>query len=314
MRSMRKIFLTLIICLGLGVGLERLYYRQNGGFSLSKVLSSSPAASLSELPVWIDPLLDQPFHLIGSGGTSFVFLGADEQTILKLFKHQHLVPNSFLFHFSFPGVTDRFRIEAILKREKMQSHKRKPFFFTSCTLAYEQLKEETGLLYLSLAPDPRLSREVELIDAWGISHMLLLSRTEFALQQKADLLFPYLEKQLVLGEEQAKKAIDALFHLIQKRCAQEIGDRDPNLLINFGFVNGKAVEFDLGSYYVDPSLHSLSAIRQELFFSTFALQKWLEKRSLSLLSYLLDKIKNSLKQEITQSSPLQESLPQSPLK
>ncbi len=284
---MNKKLLIALCLIGVAIGVERLYYRQNGGFKLSKIFSNNlPITTEEDLSV-IDPFLDQTFHFLGSGGTSYVFLGEDGKTILKLFKHQHLTTASFFFHF--PASTDLWRLQLLLAREKKHSHKRQPFFFQSCRLAEQYLKQQTGLLFLCLQPNLHFKKPIRLIDAWGFSHMCDLSHTEFALQQKAELLFPYLEKHLG-NKEQMKQAIDSLLALIRIRCEQGIGDRDPNLLINFGFIEDKAVEFDLGSFFLNPELKTPFAIAKESFFSTYALQKWLEKHSPELLNYLLNQL------------------------
>lgn len=286
---------ALFIFLGLAAiafGLERLYYRQNGGFSLAKITSSltPKAASFSpQVLTEVDSLLNQPFHFFDSGGTSFVFLGEDNTTMLKLFKHHHLAANRLFLRLRFPGALDTWRIAKILQKEKKHGHKRQAFFFNSCALAEQSLKEETGLLFLCLHPDTHFSRQVRLIDAWGISHPFDLSRTEFALQKRAEPFFSFLEK-LLPNKELAQNAIDALVELIHARCAKGIGDRDPNLLINFGFIEGKAVEFDLGSYFIKEDLKSPFATAQEVFFVTHTLREWLQKYSPDLLDYLLNRL------------------------
>lgn len=296
MKKKSLLLAALSLCLLL-VGLERLYYRQNGGFRIANVLSPVPPVyTCDEDLSKIDHLLDQPFRFLGSGGTSYVFLGEDQTTVLKLFKHQHLITKNFLFHLHFPGVLDTLRIDKIAKREKQHLHKRQAFFFNSCKLAYQHLKEETGLIFLCLAPNAHFTREIKLIDAWGIPHYLDLSQTEFALQKKADMLFPTLEQLLSSGrKEEVKDAIDSLLSLMHTRCNKGIGDRDPNLLINFGFVSGKAVEIDLGSYYLKSTPNSPFQTAQEIFLSTYALQKWLEKHSPDLLNYVLDQTVNGLR-------------------
>jgi hypothetical protein len=266
------------------------YELRNRGFRLSKLISPQPPVAIA-LPAGIEALLDQPFRFVGAGETSFVFLGEDGQTILKLFKHHHLFYKNFLFHLTFPGFCDAWRMRKIVSREKKFRHKRHPFFFNSCSLAFNRLKEDTGLIFLCLHPNPLFDRQVKLIDIWGIPRHFNLSRTEFALQQKAHLLFPYLEELLEQERfDKAKLAIDSLLAQILRRCQQGIGDRDPNMEINFGFIEGRAVEFDLGSFYSDPSLNSPFKSTKELFFTTLALQKWLEKHAPELLNYLLESI------------------------
>ena len=202
-----------------------------------------------------------------------------------------LTKNTFYELFLFFLKHLSWRIKKILYRERKNRHKRHVFFFSSCSLAFRELKEETGLIYLCLQPNLHFNRQIKLIDAWGISHDFNLSQTEFALQKKAQLLFPYLEELLKQErQEKAQQAIDSLISQILIRCKKGIADRDPNLMINFGFIEGKAVEFDLGSYDLDPSLKSPFYSARELYFTTFALQKWLEKRSPELLSHLLGEI------------------------
>jgi hypothetical protein len=296
---MKKKWIFIICICTLAIAIERFYYKQNGGFRVAKVLSSSPSIDtpLTEEKMQAYALLDQPFHFLSCGGTSFVFLGEDGKTVLKLFKHQHLNARHFFSKFRFPGVFDACRVLKIQKLEKRHLHKRKPFFFKSCTIAYEQLKQETGLIFLTLQPDTHFKRRVKLIDAWGIPHYLDLSRTEFALQKKAELLFPFLQAK-IHDKEQSQAVLDSLITLIRNRCKKEIGDRDPNLQINFGVIDGKAVEFDLGSYFINPELKSPFAAARELFFSTFYLKQWLKTHAPELLEYFNTQIANALETEL----------------
>ena len=282
-----KILIAILVAI---IATDRLYYFQNGGFHPSKLISTIPP-HLDPPPKEIDSLLDQPFHYFGKGGTSFVFLGEDGRTILKLFKHQHLSPKSMLFSTSLPGAADGLRIQKILSNKKKHAHKHQSFFLNSCKLAEGLLKEETALIYLCKEPNPHFAKPVKLIDTWGFAHSINLSQTEFAIQKKAELFFPYLENLLKTGQkEQIYYAIDALLEQIRYRCQKGIGDRDPNLLINFGFIDGKVVEFDLGSYFPSPELKNPLMEAKELFFATYALQKWLEKHCPEHLDYLLENI------------------------
>jgi len=284
-----KPFLFATICVAALLAIERVYSFQNGGFRSSKLISNLPS-HLSPPPAEMESLLNQSFCFFGSGGTSFVFLGEDGKTILKLFKHQHLLQKNPLLRITLPGIMDGMRINKILSKQRKNSHKHQSFFFNSCRLACE-LKEETGLIYLCLQPNSHFAEPIKLIDSWGFIHRIDLCKTEFAIQKRADLFFPYLENLLKLGrKKEIKLAIDALIRQIQTRCRKGIGDRDPNLLINFGFIEGKAIEFDLGSYFLKPSLQNPLAEARELFFSTQLLQKWLKKHCPELLDYFLASI------------------------
>lgn len=270
-------------------------YRMKGGYSLAKIQSSLPLFaewSLKEKEIerfaQLTPLLDQPFYFLSSGGTSFAFLGKDGKTILKLFKHQHLTLHSWLLHFCLPGISDALRIKKILFTEEKHHHKRVPFFFTSCAIAYEELCEETGLLFLTLHRDPRFSKTAALIDRLGFSLKIDLSQTEFAIQRCVIPLFDYLSPLIKNGHmEEAKQAIDSLVSLLRTRCSKGIADRDPHLGLNFGFIDGQAIEYDIGSFSRDPGFSHPAHVKKELFFATYELRQWLEKHSPALLDYLL---------------------------
>lgn len=286
----KRILIAALALLTVLIAVERTYHWQNRGFRISKLLSAEQSVD-SPPPEGVDTLLDQSFRYLGAGGTSFVFLGEDGKTVLKVFKHHQLFFKHPLWHIAFSGAADAWRIRKILFREKEHRHKRHLFFFNSCALAFEKLKEETGLIYFCQRPNRHFSREITLYDAWGISHRFNLSQTEFALQKKATLLFPYLKEHIQLGRfDAARQSIDAFISLIVLRCKKGIGDHDPNLRINFGFIDKKAIEFDLGSYYSEPSLNTPFKAAKEAFFTTMALQKWLEAESPELLNYLLGKI------------------------
>ncbi len=279
------------LCLATLLSIERLHWYHNGRFTPSKLISHlSP--QLSPPPLEIDSLLNQSFRFLGKGCTCFVFLGEDGKTILKLFNHSHLVFKSYLFQIALPGFTDALRIGKLLTKQHKATRKLQDFFFNSCRLAYDELKDETGLIYLCLQPNPHFSKPVTLIDAWGIHRKIDLSKTEFALQHKAELLFDYLKKlHLEKRNLEIERILDAFLSTIRCRCLKGIGDSDPNVEINFGCIDGKVIEFDLGAYFSNPRLLQPLQMARELFFSSYGLQRWLEKHSPEHLDYFLSRIK-----------------------
>lgn len=287
---MRSFLIVLAVCGLIALGLERLYAYQHGGFCIQKVLSSLDENTAEVLPPDISVLLEQPFRFLGSGGTCFAFLGQDGKTVLKLFKH----PRSLFFRFVFPLPLDLLRLDHLLTKEKRHHHKQLPFLFNSCKIAEEKLKEETGLLYLSLKKNPKIPHVVTLIDRWGFPHKLPLALAEFALQKKAIPLFAHLQKLLLRGHiQQCKAAIDAILAQMTQRARQGVADRDPNLCINFGYCEEQAIEFDIGSFFPSTSPTPF-ALARELFFCTMQLQKWLEKECPELLHYIHEQIHDAI--------------------
>jgi hypothetical protein len=73
-------------------------------------------------------------------------------------------------------------------------------------------------------------------------------------QKKAILLPVYLKQ---LGPAEQKSAIEKVRALFEKRIKQKITDRRQSLRINYGFVNGKAVQIDPGKIYRDEQLDTM---------------------------------------------------------
>jgi hypothetical protein len=248
---------------------DRFCHRQTGGFALTKVLSDRPFNPQWEVPLLtpaeeaeVEHALNQPYRFFSYGGQSYVFLSDDGQTVLKFFKHHHMRPIPF------------FR------------HDKLPLFFSSCTLAYRQFKERTGLLALHLNKTTHLQKKVTLIDKLNIAHQIDLDRVDFALQKRAELPYQRFRRLKKEGNlEAAQHSLNSLFELIALRCQQGIQDRDPNIRRNCGFLGDTAIELDLGSYTYDPLLATPKATRDTLDLQTRKLKRWIRKSYPELLPY-----------------------------
>ncbi len=260
----------ILFILGALIALHRFCYWQTAGFRLDKIQSELPFEPFpSSCPMEIDAILKQPFTFLGSGVQCYAFLSQDGTAVLKVFKHYHAWPNNALLKKWNWGPIDRI----IHAREKRMEH-----IFNSCKIAYEEYREETGMLYLHLHRTDRFKRTVVLLDKIGIAHEIDLDQTAFALQKRADLVYPKLKALMEQGDlEGAHRAIDALLALIRKRCQKGIANSDPIVHRNFGYIDDAAVEIDIGSFSKDPFLKKPYAIKRELFYETLELEEWLQK-------------------------------------
>jgi hypothetical protein len=267
------------VCIGFYAA-ARFCHKQTGGFTLWKIASDHsfhPEWDIDTLPqeqqAEVDRLLAQPYRFFSYGGQSYIFLSEDGTTVLKLFKHHHM--RSFSWVDRLPhhlSVTKLIKQLTLIPREKL------PRFFGSCTLAYDLFKERTGLIYLHLNKTSHLKRKLTLIDKLNISHQIDLDQTDFALQKKAELpydRFRRLKKEGNLAD--AERSLSSLLGLIVERCAQGIEDQDPNIRRNCGFLDGKAIEIDLGSYSRNEALKSPEIGRQTLLRQTRRLEQWILK-------------------------------------
>lgn len=310
-------FLKLCIGIGFFIGLQQLIELKTLGFCLQKI----QADDLPALPQWatsplsneeertIRALLSQPYHLIGVGSECFAFMSEDGQNVIKFFKLGHARPVYFrkgLFVEDYSGFSGTISnhplthlilpapFHHLLQRFLGMREFRIQRTFNSVMLAYEELKQETGLLYLHLNPSDNFHHSIVLYDGNGIRHEIDLDSTRFFLQKRAIPLehhFAILSKNH--RHEDAKKSIDSLLNLIASRCKKSFFDRDV-FNKNFGFIGNQAIEIDIGSFQKDSRMQQPWIYKQELFYSTLELKCWLKKHYPEMVAYLDECVRERL--------------------
>jgi hypothetical protein len=254
---------------------DRLCKKATDGFALEWIKYPLKDISTTAIDPEIGKILRQPFHYLGRGGQCFAFLSDDGQFVLKVFKQHHLrlpalvqslVPKSIAEHF---------------KRKEQQ-------FLTSCHIASTDFAEETGVVFSQTTHClSSLPSHILLNDPLCIAHEVPLAKLPFVLQKKAILVDVHLEKLMKQGRiEEAKLAIDQLIALVKKRCEKGIADNDPVLNRNFGFIEGRAVEIDIGSYSYDSLLKMPEHMHRELFFELHHFHDHLYKRFPELAAHV----------------------------
>lgn len=276
MKKSRILLVLLLILLT-----ERFCRHQTDGFRVEKTHAETlgPHFELSD-----DSLLRQPFYFFGSGVQSYVFLGADGQTILKLFKHYHTpISTRWIKKLAvLPPALASYQSKVLANRQK-----RMESIYQSSLIALTDLKEQTGLLFADLSPPNGKYPLIELYDKIGIRHLVDLTRKPFLLQKRAQLVFPSIQASLNQNDlKGAKRKIDSLLLAISKRCQLGISNTDPIVRRNFGFIGEKAIEIDTGSFSKNPHLHQEFYLKKELYFETLELQEYLNQHSPELADYL----------------------------
>jgi hypothetical protein len=278
--------------------LPLLYYyggkfcaKQTDGFTLLKIQSAlcfDPRFATEDPPHELSALLEQSFTYLNSGGQCYAFLSQDGQVVIKFFKH-HLRRLPWLFaHFPLPA-----QYAALREKQKTKRERKLLRDFTSYKLSYEQLRKESGLLYVHLNKTEDLGLRVTLIDKLGISHELPLDRFEFVVQKRADLALEHFQTLIAADQlEKAKKAIDSTISLIVSRCQKGIYDEDPRLHRNLGFLGEEAMLIDVGRLRVDESRKEQAVYRRDVIGITAPLKQWLLQQSPELAQYLEKQVEN----------------------
>ncbi len=283
--------IALLVCAFACIG--RFCHKMTAGFAVSKIISDYKLESGRHVQISgeelskVSHLLSQPFYFYAKGGQCFIFIGADGKTIIKFFKLHHMHFWNWLSTISFPFSFDYWRVK-LLEKHRHQTHS---YLVQSCKTAFEKFKEQTGLVYLQFSSDPLIQQKLVIYDKLMIAHTIELSSADFVIQKKAAPIrktFKKLIKQNNL--ELCKRYIDSMLELITERCRQGIADRDFNVRTNFGLLEDKVIEIDIGSYHDNLSLKDSQLMKAELLLQTEKFKKWLERHHRGLAHYLSEKI------------------------
>lgn len=226
--------------------------------------------------------LNQKFVYLGCGKQMTAFESGDHQYVIKFFNPRAVVRERWFSDW------DKFRRLCSLRwfsdnyiRRKVRLAKLSKRY----RLGFEQLREEAGLVYVHLNDSTRLSQTLSLTDKQGKEHQIDLDRCPFVLQKKATLATTYLNHLLDKGElEKAKLGIQEICRVLASRAKKGFTDRKQTLHNNYGFVEDRFVQIDLGRLNKDEIIELAPA--PEIKRVYFQLHKFLSKRYPNYHSFL----------------------------
>jgi len=285
----------LLFFVGALKGIDRLFFKRNGMFcvwhiypSRSKVMEWEMPTLSSHQEKHLDEILNQKFHYLAKGAHCFAFVSDDEKYVIKFHRFaSHLrslawLSRPFSYHFS----EER---KAIKKYNLIQLDYR----LRSYVHCYEELKEETGILFLHINPTKSLHRSAVLVDRTGVEYRVPLDQVVFIVQRKASLIYPFLEK--LIEEKQFSKAKSAVSHLIQlivSRSQKGFIDNDLILSRNYGLLDDQAVQIDLGDTVKNEEIKKREKYVPYVEEMTAGLKKWLTEHCAELLDHYQQELDN----------------------
>ncbi len=253
-----KRFLLLIVIV---YATSQFCKKQTDGFAMNKVstlLLDSQGLEIEE------EYLQQPYSYLSKGGQSYVFVSEDGQYVLKLLRSSRLNTLKILYTF-FPLSSFEEKID---KQEKLLKETLKSY-----AIAYEKLREETGLVGLHVDKQNSIQSPLKIVDKGGVAHIIDPNQYPFIVQKRAILVK---EKIHQLAQEKnfssCREAFTALFSLMHHRMEEGIDDGDPNLSKNFGFCGNHPIQIDTGRFSLSdtPSVEKISQSKEDL-------QHWINK-------------------------------------
>ena len=197
-------------------------------------------------------ILNQKFTYLNHSGQMTVYQSQDQKYVLKFFNPRSVIKKSWFQQF--PKLRRLNSLKWIAntyfsKKERMQR------FFLRYEMAYQDLRDETGLVYVHLDPSTCLSKNVDVVDKEGNLHRIALDAYPFVLQKKVELTMHHLGRLLKNGDvEGAQKSVEQIYDLFLTRTQKGYTDRLQTLYKNYGFIDGRAVQLDIGRIRKDPEL------------------------------------------------------------
>ena len=272
-----------------GIFLGKFCLKQTDGFTIAAVLSSRPFnAAWEPRPLTgeeqkqVQGALDQKYRYFGRGGQSYIFFSEDGNFALKLFKQEKFTLPLWMRLFHIPYLLDRYRNKKIWSREDKLLRD-----FSSYKIAFDELQEETGVVYVHLNKTESWKKNLTLIDRLNISHKIDLGTLDFILQRRAELVYDKIDRLMrEKNEQEARECVSQIVDLIVTRCQKGYHDRDPNIRTNCGFLGSHAIKIDVGRFVKNPEMQKQEVMKSELIRITAPFKDWLHDKYPALASHL----------------------------
>jgi hypothetical protein len=237
-----------------------------------------------------DHALSQKYRYFGKGGQCYAFFSEDGNYVIKFLKQKayevpfwhHLIPIPYLFN--------HYKEKKRLRRlDKIQRD------FFSYKVAFENLQEITGVLYVHLNPTQDLKKGCTLVDLLNIEHQIDLNQFDFILQKRSSMIYPTLA--LLIKEKNSRGAqsiIDQIIGLIVYRCQKGYEDWDPDIRTNCGLLNDRVIKIDVGRFIENLQMKDKTMCSLELSRIMTPLNDWLKIEDPELAAYCDEAVKRAL--------------------
>lgn len=274
-----KFICLLIIAYGCFEGFL-LWKQRNDGFSVENIYSRLPNSPKWHIPTTSEKLqevrqiLAQPFYYIGHGFQFYAFESGDQKYVLKFMRHQRLHPPVM-----YDWMPDCSLVRDLKDKKAQKRADRVNILFESLKIAYQDIPEQTGLVFVQLNKLKNLQTfgQAFIVDLLDNEYRIELDDTEFVLQYKATFVKPTLKALMKSGKlDEAKERIDQLFTLLKETAKKGILDEDGALVRknNVGFLDDRAIYIDTGRFVYKESINTAERFADDLR-RLRPLQKWL---------------------------------------
>ena len=237
--------IALLLLVSAAAGIGKAWHWAKDGFTIRRIgVFSMPEIKSYPLDAASEAALQQKYYYLSRGHQCYAFVSEDGRYILKLPRYDLYQTPFWMRACRFPFVERAHNAFVADKQKRLR------FLLGSFKIAFEELKEETALLYSHLGRTDQLDKTVLIQDRIGRSYSIDLDRTSFLLQTYQPLMMPLCQSSVLSGDrEKAKEILNAFIELIALRAGKGIFNKDPSFFRNFGMKGAKGVQIDVGSFY-----------------------------------------------------------------
>lgn len=276
--------------------ISKAWHVITGGFTTNKILPPKDCRSpVTELPTSLDlsHIFDREFKFLGKGCQVYAFESGDY--VIKFLRHHKYKPPFWLNLISIGERLRRYRDGVVTYKKTRVKNA-----FRSYIMAYEDLKEETAVLYLHLGKTDHIKKNLTIIDKVGKRRLIDLDGSHFIIQKKAKKLRPYLLRVSKAGKlERSRELIDGYFDILKRRCLKGIKNVDHSgYLRNMGYIGDDIVEIDLGGYRKRDYVLTEKGMRKEFLYFAYKLERWAKKKSPNIAAYISYRKREVLKEAL----------------
>ncbi|NGX33693.1 MAG: hypothetical protein K1060chlam1_00033 [Candidatus Anoxychlamydiales bacterium] len=274
----------MIFLVALILAISKSWQLITDGFRIDKINSSLTKIDSSNLT--IDPeitkIVDQKFKYLSKGCQTYVFKSLDDRYVLKFIRyHRYKIP-LWLRIFTF---LDSYRNKRLYYKDKLLKDSLKSY-----EIASKFLKDETAIVYVHLNETDNINKKVQIIDRLGRKYLIDLDKTGFVVQKKVKT-FEDILRQNKGNEIELKKLANSFLYTTEAIYRKGFINDDYNCVKNSGFINGKVIHSDVGSFLPRDNLKSKENFEKELVRFVRYFKKWSDKNAPFLSSHLDEKIK-----------------------
>ena len=210
----------------------------------------------------------QALRWVGRGSVSFIFETSDNKYVVK-----------FVNMSLFKAAADPGFIKKTFHHKKPDADPKMEDIFQSARLSFDELSEETGVVYVHLNKTKEKIHGLKLIDGYGQSQRVCGDDTCFVMQRRAWPVVKVLTDLMDKGaNEEAYRRIDQIFDLLVSLARKGYVDGDERVISsnNIGFTDDRAIYIDPFHFFPVRRLDLGQRMQYECQQRLLPLERWLE--------------------------------------